>query len=508
MSIKKRMLAVAAASALTVATAVPALALENEFHGLFRLRGIIDNFNDGGAGTIVPQNNTPTSVATFPQPGTPGTRSYIEQRARIMYIAKANDDLKLVTQFEIDARWGDNSYNSNSTSRGNGGGIGADQTNLETKNVYLDFNIPSTPLNVKLGIQGFDDGYKGVIFNNDAAGMVVKAKTGFGSLGGAYFRFDDAVTGTGSAATATAPASFTNSYLGVPASSTTAGSLIQNSTPGYLTRDLLNLNAKFNVTKDVMVGADYYLLYSDVLRQSQDRTNINMFGVNASAKVGPATIDGFFLYQMGKLGGNVAGFTGTGSLAKAQNVSAFAANLGTKVKLGPGTLRANGLWISGDDKPTGNGIEDRNDFQTIMERSAGTAGHAFYPGEMMIMLRNKANMNSDRALVFDLNNGGQGLIGGFIGYDFAIDKFFMNTNAGFARAAKNARTPNNLALLGGGTYLGTEINTEIGYKLFDNMTTSLQVGYLFLGDYYTHPPFGGAMPENPYTTKLQVNYTF
>jgi len=40
------------------------------------------------------------------------------------------------------------------------------------------------------------------------------------------------------------------------------------------------------------------------------------------------------------------------------------------------------------------------------------------------------------------------------------------------------------------------------------MTTSLQVGYLFLGDYYTHPPFGGAMPENPYTTKLQVNYTF
>ena len=147
MSMKKRLLAVAAVSALTVATAVPALAFENEFHGLFRVRGIIDNFNDGGGGAVKPSISSPTS-------------NYIEQRARLMYIAKANDDLKLVTHFEIDSRWGDNSYGSNNTWRNNGGGIGADQTNLETKNVYLDFNIPSTPLNVKLGIQGFDDGYK------------------------------------------------------------------------------------------------------------------------------------------------------------------------------------------------------------------------------------------------------------------------------------------------------------------------------------------------------------
>ncbi|GFE57213.1 histidine kinase [Geobacter sp. AOG1] len=477
MSMKKRLLAVAAVSALTVATAVPALALENEFHGLFRLRGIIDNFNNGTGGKFTPSVSSPTS-------------NYIEQRARLMYIAKANDDLKLVTHFEIDSRWGDNSYGSNGTTRNNGGAIGADQTNLETKNIYLDFNIPSTPLNVKLGIQGFDDGYKGVIFNNDGAGLVAKAKMSFGSLGGAYFRFDDATTGTGAAATATAPASFTNSYLGVPASSTTAGSVIQNSTPGYLTRDMVNLNAKINISKAVKVGADYYLLYSDVLRQSQDKTAINMFGVNAEAVAGPVTIDGFVLYQTGKLG--TTAFPGN-----AQKLSSLAANVGAKAKLGPGTLRANALYLSGERSTSGS---TRHDFQTIDERSADTPAHAFYPSEMQIMLRNKFNMTSDRAVVMDLNNSGQGLLGGFVGYDLAIDKFFVNSNVGFGAVARDTTGTHK------GDYLGTEINTEVGYKLFDNLTTSVQAAYMVLGDYFK--PASGSWPVNPYTTKLQVNYSF
>lgn len=448
MSMKKRLMAVAAVSALTVATAVPALALDNEFHGLFRVRGIMDNFNNGGAGTISLVNG-------------PRTNGYVEQRARLMYIAKANDDLKLVTHFEIDSQWGKSSYVQGRS--GDGGAIGADTTNLETKNVYLDFNIPSTPVNVKLGIQGFDDGYKGVIFNGDAAGLVAKAKMSYGSLGGAYFRFDDAVAGSNAVA------------AGVTAAN-----------PGYKTRDMVNLNAKINVTKDVKVGVDYYLLYSDVMRQSENRANIHMAGLNAEAKVGPATIDGFVLYQTGKLGAPI----GTAS----QKLSAFAGNVGAKVKAGPGTLRANALYISGDR----NDGSTRTDFQTIMEKSAATAGHAFYAGEMQIMLRNKYNMSSDKAVVFDLNNGSQGLLGGFVGYDLAIDKFFMNSNLGAAAIARSARA--------GSDYLGTEINTEIGYKMFDNMTTSVQAGYMLLGDYYK--PANGSWAENPYTAKLQVNYTF
>jgi hypothetical protein len=497
-------LAGAVVGAMTVATAVPAMALENEFHGLFRVRGFISNFDDGGAGALY----TPSSkgvVAGFE----PGTKNFIEQRARLMYIAKANDDLKLVTHFELDSRWGDNSYNSNSTTRNNGGGIGADQVNLETKNVYLDFNIPSTKVNVKAGIQGFNDNYKGIIFNNDAAGVVVTSKYDKATAQLAYFRFDDATTGSGTAATASAPATFTNSYLGVPASSTTSGSIIQNSTVGYLTRDFINVGGKYNVTDSIKVGADYYLLYSDVLRQSQDRTDIHMLGVNAEAKVGPATVDGFFLYQVGQLGNSSA-------VGKAQTVGAFAGNLGGKVKAGPGTARVNFLYLSGDGNPTnaGSTSTDRNDFQTIMERSATTAGHAFYSGEMMLLLRSKyATAGTDRAIVFDLNNNAQGIVGGFVGYDLNIDKFFVYTNAGFAAVAKTNGNSAKNQITGqtDSNYLGTEINTEIGYKLYDNLSASFQAAYLILGDFYNNSSVNGKSvvnPENPYSTRIQLQYTF
>lgn len=466
MTFKKRLLAVLAAGALTAATAVPAMALENEFHGLFRVRAFLDNYSDGGAGTLTPSKE-------------PGTRNFIEQRARLMYIAKANDDLKLVTHFEIDSRWGDNSYNSNGSTRNNGGGIGADQTNLETKNVYLDFNIPSTPVNVKAGIQGFVDAYKGIVFNNDAAGVVASSKLGDAAVQLAYFRFDDATSGN----------SFSNFGLAAaPASAT----VTDNTTPGNRTRDFVNLSGKYNVTKDIKVGADYFLLYSDVFRSSVDRTDIHMLGVNAEAKAGDATVDGFFLYQLGKVGNSTAGVGG------AQTVNAFAANLGGKMKCGPGVARVNALYISGDKSTNASG--DRNDFQTIMERGATTAGHAFYPGEMMIMLRNKYNTNSDKAVVFDLNNQGQGLIGGFLGYDVTVNKLFVNTNLGFGAVAKNSTSRNN-------DYLGTEFNTEIGYKLYDNLTASFQGAYMVLGGYFAGTG-SGSNPENPYTTRVQLQYTF
>jgi hypothetical protein len=486
---KKKLLVVATAGALTAATAVPALALENEFHGLFRVRGFISNYDDGASGTLLPKDK-------------PGTRNFIEQRARLLYQAKANDDLKLVTHFELDSRWGDNSYNSNGTTRNNGGAIGADQTNLETKNVYLDFNVPGSavPVNVKLGIQGFSDAYKGIIFNNDAAGLVVTSKYDRATAQIAYFRFDDATTG-GSATTAS------NSYLTVPSAPTSAGSIIQNSNPGNLTRDFINIGGKYNVTKDIKVGADYFLLYSDILRQNTGRTNIHMIGVNAEAKVGPATVDGFAIYQLGKVGSvptTATGVLDTTKSSRYQTVSAFAANVGAKVKVGPGTARGNVLYISGDNDPT-NTNNDRNDFQTIMERGAGNAGHSFYAGEMLLLLRSKyATAGTDRAVVFDLNNSSQGLVGGFLGYDANFGKVFSYTNVGFAAVAKDTGHAHD------SKYMGTEINSELGYKIYDNLSASLQGAYLVLGDYFKNT--GGAalgkLPDNPFSGRVMVTYTF
>jgi hypothetical protein len=497
MKFKKTMLAVAAVGAVT-ASAVPAMALENEFHGMYRLRGFVSNFDDSNSG----------AVAIGAQPGSKNfgkdapTYTYVEQRARLMYIAKANDNLRLVTHFELDSRFGDTSYNANavnpaltgtttavsSATRNGGGGVGADQTNLETKNVFLEFKIPSTPVTVKAGIQGFTDNYKGIIFNNDAAGVTAVAKMGPGTIQGAWFRFDDATTG--------------NTYLGV--TNATPATTVTNATVGFNTRDFATVGGKFNVSNAVTVGADYYLLYSDVLRHTQDKTYVNMVGANAEAKIGPATVNGFAIYQFGKL---PIPFAAGSAVHTHQNISAFAGNLAAKMAVGPGTARLTALLVTGDHNTGGTG--DRNDFQTIMERGATTSGHTFYESNSMLLLRNvQASDKTDRAVVFDLNNNGRGTIAGFAGYDLLLGKFFMNSNIGVGAVQKDNRN----AQTGGSTYgsgssniLGTELNTDIGYKLYDNMTASVQAAYLVLGDYYSRV---GGKPENPYTTRVVLNYAF
>ena len=48
----KKKLLVLSAAAMVVAAAVPALAFENEFHGMYRLRGNVTNFQEAGLAGI------------------------------------------------------------------------------------------------------------------------------------------------------------------------------------------------------------------------------------------------------------------------------------------------------------------------------------------------------------------------------------------------------------------------------------------------------------------------
>jgi hypothetical protein len=57
----------------------------------------------------------------------------------------------LVYKNEIDMEWGDGAAG---VGRNTGGGLGGDQINLETKNVYLEFMVPDTPVKATLGLQG------------------------------------------------------------------------------------------------------------------------------------------------------------------------------------------------------------------------------------------------------------------------------------------------------------------------------------------------------------------
>lgn len=442
MRINKKCLAVLAAATCMAATAVPALALENEFHGMFRLFSAVNNFNV-----------TPVTAGFYLPEGldkNPGTATYFAQRARLMYSAKANDDLKLVTQFEIDSLWGDNSY---TTRRNVGGAIGADTVNLETKHVYLDFNIPKTPVNVKLGMQPYGDSFKNIFVGADMAGALASASYGKFNSSLGFFRFNDNATG---------------------------------SVPGKRTRDMIALDEKYSISKEVKVGGAYYMVNDD--RQDPLNPSDSIFhtlGVNGEAAFGPVTVDGFVLYQFGNLEANPA---------NRQHLNAFAANVGARGKIGAGTARTEFLYVSGEGNPGNRGTS--NAFQSIDDE------HGFYDGNMQLLFRDAYSMTNDNAIVYTSNNLDRGVIAGFVGYEMPFtSKFSASANAGFAAVAKDADNRKS-------NYLGTELNAQADYKLYDNLTATLRGAYVVLGDYYQGVALNGQDPQNPYMASFMMNYSF
>jgi hypothetical protein len=487
MSIKKTLLAVAAVGALTAATAVPASALENEFHGLYKMKYFVSNIDNGSNGFYSATNKGIS------------TNNYFEQRARLFYNAKANDDLKLVVAFEIDSVFGDRAQggftnvnaagntgtvNTATAFRNSGGALDTDAVNLETKWVHLDFNVPGAPVNVKVGTQAIKDDLKGILFDVDAAGIYTTSKFGPATVNLGYFR----------------------GYEGNNGDTGLANKI------GVNNLDMVILQSKFAVTKDLSVGADYYgyFDYRDSAATMKDHT----LAVNADAKVGPVAVSGFIAGQMGDLKNSTAGTK--------QDLVGFAANVAGKLKVGPGTAKLAALYTSGD-----NGKGDNSAWQSLQQSIAGvgtlntTAGslNTYNESGMMLLMRNAAaaGTSTDRGLAWTTNFKNQGVTGIFAGYDAAITpKFYANGNVGAAWTSNEnpISKPTNLATSAKNSsdFLGTELNVETGYKLYDNLTASVQAAYVVLGDYYKNTgrdaAGAAATPDNPFTTRLVLTYVF
>lgn len=464
---KKQCLVALATLGLCAATAVPALALENEFHGMYGVRYHNSNFN-GAATTDV------LGVDGFYHPELAKknlySANYVEQRARLQYIAKANADLKLVTAFELDYNyWGNSSY---TVGRGSGGAIGADSVNIETKSIYLDVN-PFKNVNVKVGMMPNNDAFKGTLFDADMAGVLVSSSYGKFTPSIGYFRFHD------------------------------KGASV-DSVLGHKTNDMFMVDGKYEVSNALKVGGAYYFFRDNQVTGSTstpsaaptgtladgtpvyapgttftttNNTNdvkIHSLGLNAEYVSGPLTLNGFAVYQTG--------------WNNKKYINAFAGNAGAKLKVGPGVARSEFLYVSGGD---------RNAFYSI------DGEHGYYDNEMVILGRDKnAFFTIDNSILYNVGNNGKGQISGYIGYDLPVtEKLTTAFNAGFAAAAKSTANRSS-------KYLGTEINAEANYKMFENLTTSVRAGYVFLGDYFKGATLDGKTPVDPYDVSLIVKYTF
>jgi hypothetical protein len=486
MSLKKTV-AIAAAVGALAAISVPAMAMENEFHGTYTFNGLFSNFQDGGSGDFNPAFRgqastlatsdpitgvvTPGKPALQPYGHTRQTNNYFEQRGRLQYTAKVSDDLKLVTQFELDTRFGgitDGKYTNSSDA----GVLDADGINFETKHIYLDFNLGSN-FNTKLGVQPYKDTLKGIFVDADLPAIMTTTKLGAYTLGVGYSRYSESLQ-TGTA----------------------VGRL------GDLAKDLFILDNTFAITKDTKVGLSYYLLadYQTVNQASL----INTLGASAETKVGPLSLSGFAAMQAGHQRGQRPTPSSTAPRTS-KYFHGFAANVAAKLAVGPGTAKAAALFVSGNNNSASDGANDRG-WQTV----GGV--NSYNEGGMMILVRATQNSptSTDRYIRKIVTNVALATFG----YDANLtDKVFANGNIGLAWAPASASAtlnPNN----NGGDYMGTEFNLEAGYKVNSNLTLRAQAAYAVLGAYYTKGTvnsFGstvGVDPENPYTMRILASLKF
>jgi hypothetical protein len=128
----KRLLICLVALIAVFALVMPASAAEMKVNGIWNTKAYARDNYDG-------YDDTDDST------------QYVTQRMRMYFNFISSENLKLVYKNEIDFEWGDTQF---ANARNNGGGLGGDTVNLETKNIYLEFMVPDTPVKATIGLQG------------------------------------------------------------------------------------------------------------------------------------------------------------------------------------------------------------------------------------------------------------------------------------------------------------------------------------------------------------------
>lgn len=255
------------------------------------------------------------------------------------------------------------------------------------------------------------------------------------------------------------------------------------------------MDGKFAVNKDVTVGATYYNIQNDTVAIPATATTaavpravnydlLHMIGVNADLKFGDVVVKPFAAYQFGEINSN-------------DDISAYVLGATGKVKVGAGAVNFAGYYLSGDKNTTG----DTDSFQTV-----AAATTYFNPANMWLLVRPNQAINTSTSVVNnDMTIGGRGSYGVFAGYEGTANKLFYNANIGYMAAAEKRD--------GEKSSIGTEINAQVGYKIYDNLSASVAAAYAFLGDGLTSTGnridgFGAANADDPYLFNMQLSYLF
>lgn len=433
---------------------------------------------------------------------------YVEQRLLPFFIYQPNlfnGKAILRASFEIDWTWGDAAYGTG----GNlGGGISADQVNIQTQNIELEL-LPWKNYAINLGLTRMFDspynayrtladkmmqtGYRLSYWGTDAVGINIRHDKDFSRWKAGFYKFyendiqnDDDVNMVEAMYEKTITPLW---KVGVSAN------YVRDRSEGkggvsILGQGLNSLLAQYNGTFQFRFGSDPYK--ADIYWLG------TFFSRNQDLMMDRLSMTGFFNYNLGK-----AEVKKNGNYELGADISGFAANLKTIYRYGQTTddnLKLDLLYATGDK----DGLDDKKYSGVMTGNVWGSPGAIFVSSGAYIMFPHGNVVNRFTPVVADLSNMGYGLAGGTLVFSKGIIPHRLIARAGSALSFSNV-TP-----LLGGKQIGTEANAALIYNLGTYMSLELHGAYMWLGNFfessddrYGSPINGefpsGTRPYDPYT---------
>lgn len=427
---------------------------------------------------------------------------YIEQRFLPFFIYQPKlFDQKVILRasFEIDWTFGDVAYGVG----GNfGSGFSADQVNIQTQNVELEY-IPASGWAINLGLMRLFDtpynpyrtyfdkmtntGYRLAYWGSDAAGISVRKnnddnmwKLGWYQLYENNIEQDDDVSLT--------ELSFQQSLSDRWNLGASVYWLRDRANgeggPSILGQGLTSILSAYNGVYRFPLGADPYR--ADVVWLGA------FFARNDETWWDPWALTGFVNYNLG----TIRQFR-DGSWRKTVDIGGLAANLKGTWRYGQtpqDAVTADLIISTGDD-----GIGDGTYSGVLTGNNWGSPGAIFISHGAYLLFPHGNVVNRFVSAVNDIANNGLGLAGGTLSISRGLipNRWYakLGAAAGFSQVQPGQ----------GGHHIGTEVNAMTGLQLGPFMNLEAHGAWMQLGDFYDSPVMNGGMderPVNPWTAFL------
>lgn len=447
-------------------------------------------------GRLFGQNTTQTSAEN--------TSLYVEQRLLPFFIYQPklfNGRAILRASFEIDFTWGDVAYGTG----GNfGGAVSADQVNIQTQNVELEF-IPFKNWTINLGLQRMFDnpynpyrtlfdyqtqtGYRLMYWGTDASGITARYQGDFNRWKfGAWKFYENQVQENDDVSM------YEVMYERDISKNWRWGGSVNyvrdrangEGGPSILGQGLNSTLSEYNGTFRFPLGGTPY------------KADIFWLGSFWSRNVNYTSdrfmTTGFVKYNLGAVDTLIA----DNNYAQRASIGGLAANVRGGYRYGAtkgDVFTVDLLYTAGD----ANGINDNHYSGVMTGNNWGSPVSVWISHGAYILFPHGNVVNRFVAAVNDVSNLGYGLTGGTVNLYHDLIPNKLNAKIGAASAISNVASP------GGGFLMGVEANGRISWTPKVYMNLELHAAYMWLGDFYDSGRVNGGSaerPVNPWTVFL------